>query len=308
MLQIFKDTHYDFQGIRKYAYILSGSLILICLISIIIHGGFNYSIDFTGGLSIRVQFAKEVTEGEVRNALATVNYGDSEVKIIQEMGGSPEILIRAKESQTAGGAQHTIENALRQYFPGNNFDVRSVEIVGPKIGKELRSSAVWASLVTLIMILIYLTWRFEFIFGVGAIISLFHDAFVTIGIFSLLNKEISLNVVAAVLTILGYSINDTIVVYDRIRENLKKRTNLPMKDVINDSINETLSRSIITSGLTLIVVLGLLFLGGRVINDFAFAMTVGIISGSYSTIYIASPILLEWGKKELLRKKKTVRK
>lgn len=307
-MQFLRDTHIDFQGKRRIAYFVSGALILIGIISLIFRGGPKYSIDFTGGVSIRVQFEKPVAENEVRKALLAIKMGDSEVKTIQEMGGEPEILIRVKQSDAGTGTEHTVANALRQYFSGNNLDVRSVEIVGPKIGKELRSSAIYASLFTLLLIMIYLWWRFEFIFGIGAIVALFHDIIITVGVFSVLDLEVSLTVVAALLTILGYSINDTIVVYDRIRENLRKQSTLPLQVIINNSINETLSRTIMTSGLTFIVVAALYIIGGKVIHDFAFALMVGIFIGTYSSIYIASPILLEWGKKELLRKRKPVRK
>jgi preprotein translocase subunit SecF len=307
-MQFFSNTKIDFQGVRKYAYMFSGSLILISIISLILHGGPRYSIDFTGGLSIRVQFAKPVTEHEVRKALESANMGDAEVKTIQETGGEPEIMIRVKQSLTRAETQHVVAKTLQDYFKGNTLDIRSVEIVGPKIGKDLRNAALISTFVTLLLIMFYLWWRFEMIFGVGAIIALFHDIIITVGVFSVFNLEISMNVVAALLTILGYSINDTIVVFDRIRENLRKQAGLPLKDIINNSINETLSRTIITSMLTWTVVVALLILGGRVIHDFALALTIGIFYGTYSSIYIASPILLEWGKKELLRKKKPVRK
>ncbi len=304
-MQFFKDTHYDFQGKRKIAYIFSGSLILIGIISLILHGGPKYSIDFLGGLSLRLQFAQAVSESEVRDALDKMNYGSSEVKTIREMGEKPEILIRLKQSETGEDTQNIVIIGLREHFKSNSIDVRSVDRVGPRIGKELRNAAILSIIVTLALIMAYLSWRFEFKFGVGAVVSLFHDVTITLGAFSLLNMEISLEVVAAFLTILGFSLNDTIVIFDRIRENLKKHSTLTLKDNINLSINETLSRTSITSGATLVVVLGLFLFGGQVIHNFAFALLMGVGFGTYSTMYIASPILLEWQNQELLKKKRT---
>jgi len=302
-MQFFKDTHYDFQGKRKIAYIFSGTLILIGIISLILHGGPKYSIDFLGGLSMRLQFAQPVSENEVRDALTKINLGSSEVKTIREMGEKPEILIRLKESEPGKDIQQRVVTELREYFKTNSFELRAVDRVGPRIGGELRNAAIMSIIVTLILILIYLSWRFEFKFGVGAIVALFHDVTITIGAFSLLDLEISLAIIAALLTIVGFSINDTIVVFDRIRENLKKHSTLPLKDCINLSINETLSRTVITSGTVFVVVVSLFFFGGQVIHDFSFALIVGVFFGTYSSIYIASPILLEWQNQELLKKK-----
>jgi len=303
-MQIFKDTHFDFQGKRRLAYIFSGSLILIGIISLILHGGPKYSIDFLGGMSLRLQFSNPASEGEVRNALSHLNLGSSEVKTIHEMGEKPEILIRIKQSESGEDTQQLLISSLREQFSSNPFDVRSVDRVGPRIGTELRNAAILAILVTLVLILIYLSWRFEFKFGVGAVVALFHDVMITLGAFSLLNMEISLAVVAAFLTIVGYSLNDTIVIFDRIRENLKKHSTMQLKDIINISVNETLSRTFITAGTTFIVVLSLFIFGGQVIHEFSFALLMGIIFGTYSSIYIASPVLLEWRTQELLRKKR----
>lgn len=302
-MQFFRETNYDFQGKRRIAFIVSASLILVGLISLIFHGGPKYSIDFLGGLSIRYQFEKPVTESEIRDALAAVDLGAAEVKTIKEMGGHADILIRVKQDETDSGTQGIVNRALTESFPDNPFEVRAVDKVGPRIGAELRTDAMLAVLVTLGLVLIYLWWRFEFRFGVGAIAALFHDVVITLGIFSLLNLEISLAIVGAFMTIVGYSLNDTIVVFDRIRENLKKHSSKSLEEVINLSINETLSRTVITSGTTLVVVLVLYLFGGQVIHDFALALLIGIIVGTYSSMYIAAPILLEWGKKEALNKK-----
>lgn len=307
-MQFFRETNFDFQGKRRIAYIFSSALILIGIISLIFHGGPKYSIDFLGGLSIRLKFELPVSEGDVRSALAEIGLGSSEVKTIREMGEAPEILIRILQDESSIDAQELVRGALSSHFKDNPFEIRSIDNVGPKIGSELRTAAILAVLVTLALILMYLSWRFEFRFGVGAVVAVFHDVMITLGFFSLFNLEISLAIVAAFLTIVGYSLNDTIVIFDRIRENLKKHSSMKLESLINLSINETLSRTVITSGTTLLVVLSLLILGGQVIRDFALALTIGIVTGTYSTVYIAAPVLLEWGKKEALTKKHSRRK
>jgi len=188
---------------------------------------------------------------------------------------------------------------LHKAFPDNALTLRSVESVGPKIGQELRSAAFWAIAVSLALLLLYISIRFEFIFAVGAVVALFHDVLITLGFFSLLNLEISLAVIAAFLTLVGYSLNDTIVVFDRIRENTKlhRRENLDIKRIINLSINQTISRTILTSLTTFIVVVVLYIFGGEVIHNFAFCMVLGIIVGTYSSVYIAAPLVVEWYEK-----------
>ncbi|MBC8278261.1 MAG: protein translocase subunit SecF [FCB group bacterium] len=307
-MQFFRETNFDFQGKRRIAFVVSAALILFGLISLIFHGGPKYSIDFLGGLSIRYQFEKPVTESEIRDALTAINLGAAEVKTIKEIGGHSDILIRVKQDETQTDTQAIVSQALSENFPDNPYEVRAVDRVGPRIGAELRSDAILAVLVTLGLVLIYLWWRFEFRFGVGAIAALFHDVVITLGIFSLLNLEISLAIVGAFMTIVGYSLNDTIVVFDRIRENLKKHSAKPLEEVINLSINETLSRTVITSGTTFVVVLVLYLFGGQVIHDFALALLLGVIIGTYSSMYIAAPVLLEWGKKEALNKKARARR
>ena len=307
-MQFFRETNFDFQGKRRIAFIFSGALILAGLISMIFHGGPKYSIDFLGGLSIRYQFEQPVTEGDIREALSAIGLGSAEVKTIREMGENADILIRVKQDETQEDTQSIVSQTLTESFPANPFEVRAVDKVGPRIGAELRSDAILAVLVTLGLVLIYFWWRFEFRFGVGAIAALFHDVIITLGIFSILNIEVSLAIVGAFMTIVGYSLNDTIVVFDRIRENLKKHSAKPLETVINLSINETLSRTVITSGTTFVVVLVLYLFGGQVIHDFALALLLGVIIGTYSSMYIAAPVLLEWGKKEALKKKNRVRR
>jgi preprotein translocase SecF subunit len=307
-MEWFRDSNINFQRVRRPAMGFSAVLILIGIVSLFLHGGPNYSIDFLGGTVIQLRFEKPVSEGEIRAALETVGLGTSEVKKIAELGSEPEILIRTKKSDISEQAVETIKQAISTQLPDNPFEVRSVDAVGPKVGAELRTKAVLATLVALGGILIYISIRFEFIFALAAVLALFHDVIITLGVFSLLGKEVSLAIVAAFLTIVGYSLNDTIVVFDRIRENLKRLRAKRLEEIINTSINQTLSRTIITALTTLLAVLILYIFGGSVIRDFAFAIIMGVLIGTYSSIYIASPILIEWGARaEKLQKKRKSR-
>jgi len=299
-LQILKDTHFDFVGKRKLAFLISAGLILIGIISLLAHGGPALSIDFSGGTLLQIQFEGDLSVEEVRNSLDKIGWGDSE---IQKFGQGSEFLIRVKKQTAGTQVGDQIKNALTKDFPDNKFEVRREEKVGPKIGQELKGKALRAIFFALILILIYISWRFEFKFAVGAIVALFHDVLITVGIFSLLNKEISLAIVAALLTIVGYSLNDTIVVFDRIREDLAIMRGKSYEKIINASINQTLSRTIITSLTTLMVVICLFALGGEVIRDFAFALMIGVIVGTYSSIFVASPVLIEWHSRLLAKKK-----
>jgi preprotein translocase SecF subunit len=308
-MEWFKNANYDFLRIRRIAMSVSALVILAGLISMALRGGPNWSIDFTGGVSMRVRFEKPVSEGDVRSVMNRIGLADAEIKRISELGSVPDILIQFKKTATAGDASTQIESALREAFPNNRFEVRQVESIGPKIGSELRGKAILASIVALAGILIYVTARFEFLFSLAGIIALFHDVLVVVGIFAILNKEISLTIVAALLTIIGYSINDTIVIFDRIRENLRKMKTKGLEEIINTSINQTLSRTIVTNLTVFMVLWVLFFLGGSVIRDFALALLIGSFAGTYSTVYIASPILVEWNARaEKLQKQRSPRK
>jgi preprotein translocase SecF subunit len=287
-------------GRRKVAFIISALLIGIGLISLIAHGGPTFSIDFAGGTLLQIQFQRDLSVHEIRASLDKIGWGDAE---IQKFAQGREFLIRVKKQEVGTTVGDEIKNAFANDFPDNTFEVRREEKVGPKIGEELKGKAVWAILYAMLGILIYISWRFEFKFAVGAIAALFHDVLITVGIFSLLNKEISLAIVAALLTIVGYSLNDTIVVFDRIREDLAIMRGKGYGDIINASINQTLSRTIITSLTTLVVVFCLFLLGGEVIRDFAFALMIGVIVGTYSSIFVASPVLLEWHSRLLAKRK-----
>ncbi len=304
-MQFFANTKIDFIGKRKPAMLFSLALILVSIVSLVAQGGPKYGIDFLGGTSIELKFEKDISVAEVRSALTQVGFGNAEIK---NFGSGKEILVRVQQQETGTEISDAIKAEISKAFPDNPYTVQMIEKVGPKIGAELRSAAVWAVLIAMFCILIYISWRFEFVFAVGAIVALFHDVIITLGVFSLLRLEISLNVIAAFLTIVGYSLNDTIVVFDRIRENLKVLRRETYENIINISINQTLSRTILTSGTTLIVVLVLYLFGGEVIHNFAFGLLIGIGVGTYSSIFVASPILVEWEKQRQLKKSKAVLK
>jgi preprotein translocase SecF subunit len=293
MLQIFTHTNYDFIGKRRWAYVISILITLAGLAHIAWQGGLRYGIDFSGGTLVQVRFQQPATVDSVRKALDRVSLGDS---IIQQFGDAQEYLVRIPAA--SGALEETskkVEQGLREAgLPG--FEVRRLEFVGPQVGRDLQIQAVYAVLAGMAGILIYTALRFDFRGGVAAILALLHDVLVALAAISLTNREMSLPVLAALLTIVGYSINDTIVVFDRIRETrgrgLRKGENLA--DVINGAINQTLSRTILTS-LTVFLVVAILYAaGGEVLRDFAFALLVGVVTGTYSSVFVAAPIIVDW--------------
>lgn len=290
-MQFFKETNINFIGYRKIAAAISASIIIVGLVSIIFHGGLRYGIDFTGGTSIQIRFEKPVNIGEIRSSLASLDLGNSEIK---QFATGNEFLIRIQQQSETSDPSDRLVQELSNQLKDNKVEIRLKETVGPRIGSELRRAAMWAILISLVLILIYVGWRFEFKYASGAVIALFHDVLVPLTFFSLLNLEISLNIIAAFLTIVGYSINDTIVIFDRIRENLKIHRREEYLKIINLSINQTLGRTILTSLTVFFVVVILFVFGGEVIHDFSFALLIGIISGTYSTVYIATAIAVEW--------------
>jgi preprotein translocase subunit SecF len=342
----------DFMGYKKIFMSVSGALILIALLLLVWRGGPNYGVDFTGGVVVQVKLEKEQKPSAIREALAPIGLGDS---IIQQFGEVrlSEYLIRLRnpDIETAGLGDK-IKQALAARF-GQGVDIRRVEMVGPKVGQDLRRKALIAVYLSILLIGIYISGRFEhkwmlsgfmalclvlpgwiayslgagitwlIVFALvitlgfvlflrlkwafGALICLVHDVMITLGAFALTDREISLTVIAGLLTIVGYSLNDTIIVFDRIRENLGRYRNRPMEELMNTSMNETLSRTVLTSGTTMVVVVALFVLGGAVIHDFAFAMMVGIIAGTYSSIYVASPFLLLWEGRPSGRRSKKAR-
>ena len=302
-LRVFGDTNIDFLGLRRGAFVLSVVFILVGIGSAVVKGGYNLGIDFAGGTLLELHFDPATSVGDIRQSLGDVRVGDRNVDLrnseIKEFGSPNDILIRVEEEAEGTAIADAIKTRLKSDFAGNIRDVtewlRRQEAVGPKIGEELKTNAVYAILVSMVLIIVYVWWRFRQIeFGVAAVIALFHDVMITLGIFSLLDREISLAIVAALLTIVGYSLNDTIVVYDRIREDIKLYRRETFGTVINRAINECLNRTVLTSGTTMLVVLSLIFLGGEVIRDFAVALLIGIIVGTYSSAFVASPIVVEW--------------
>ena len=330
----------DFLGKAKVCITISVVVILIGLASIVLHGGFNEGIDFSGGTLLQLRFSQPAALGEVREALGEVGLGKS---IVQHFGDQHEVLIRTGQPPGAGqdiGQQ--VQKALQDRFPGQTVELRRVEIVGAQVSADLRRQALFALFYAILGTVVYLSGRFEAKWGVAlglavtlfvitygitqwfpgvsptilivvalvvstvfglvldlryalaAIIAIYHDVLVTVGFLSLFDKEFDLQIIAALLTIIGYSLNDTIVIFDRIRENMRGQRREAFAKVVNDSVNQTLSRTLLTTGHTLLVVLAIFLLGGEVLHDFAFALLVGMISGTYSTVYIAGAILVYW--------------
>ncbi len=297
------DTRFDFIGKKKITIWVSTVAILLCLGSIFFHGGLRYGVDFAGGILMQIRFSKAVDISEVRSALDVIG---SKEAMVQAFGGENEFLIRIeKSSEDLEAMSKTIQTSLQEQFKGKALEIRRAEVVGPKVGKDLKQKALWAVGLSFLGILIYVAWRFkEVAFGLGGIVALVHDVIVTYGAISFANIEYSLNVLAVIMTIIGFSINDTIVIFDRVRENIKKMRKDNLETIFNVSINETLGRTILTSGTVMMVVLILFFFGGPVIHDFAFALIIGLITGTYSTVYIASPVVIFWEKHISRRKRR----
>lgn len=286
-------TNIDFVSKIKVAVIISAVAILIGIGSLVVQGGPNYGIDFAGGTLIQVQFKNDTNPSEIKDKLSSLNLGGMVVQSFGDEANEFLIRIQGDESEVAE-VSRSIEDTLSSAYGDGNVDIRRVEMVGPQVGKDLRQKGIMAILYALVGILIYVTWRFEFRFAVGAILALTHDVLITLGAFSITGREIDLPIIAAFLAIIGYSLNDTIIIFDRVRENTGKVAKETFVQLINRSINETLSRTLLTSGTTLMVVLALFLLGGGVIHNFAFAMLVGIVVGTYSTIFVASAFVLYW--------------
>jgi preprotein translocase subunit SecF len=301
-MEIFKkETHFDFMGKRKMAMAISCFFILVSLASIVFHGGLKFGIDFSGGTLVQLQFKSPPNLQEIRDGLKEIGLADS---TIQEFGSKNDILIRVEKAEGKMEEMGTkIKTALGKTMNEDDITIDRVEMVGPKVGKDLREKALLSILYAILGIIIYVSWRFEFYYALAAIIALVHDVTITVGAFSLFDKEFTLVVVAAFLTIIGYSLNDTIVVFDRIRENTRRNRKEQWVETVNTSINQTLSRTLLTSGTTLLVVVALFVLGGEIIHDFAFALMIGVFAGTYSSIFIASVFLVLWESKTFARKK-----
>ena len=280
----------DFLKIRKYAYIFS-FVVVIGSIALMLTKGFNLGLDFTGGTSIQVKFKNPVNIGELRKLLTSVGLGDA---LIQEIGTEKveyEIRVSVKKGSSTE-ILRKVKEALNEKFK-DKYEIRKVEFIGSIVGEELRKASIYSIVAVLLAILIYVGYRFEPIFAVASVVPLFHDAIITMGVFSLLGMEVNLSVIAAILTVLGYSLNDTIIIFDRIRENIRLRGKRDLVKLINRSINENLSRTIITSGTTLFAVVTLYLFGGESLKGFSFALLVGVIVGTYSSIYVAAPLIIE---------------
>ena len=303
-------TKIPFTRYRKLAFLFSTVVNLVVLLGLFLIGP-NLGVDFAGGTMIHLKFHQQVTISEIRQALEKVGLGSG---VVQDFGepGAHEFLLRLDKSPAELGALgDQVKKSLADQFGAERFEVRRIESVGPKIGEDLRFRGTMSVIVATVMMGIYI-WirfgsafgaRFGLLFGTGAVIALIHDVLVTVGALMLANYEFDLTVIAALLTIVGFSVNDTVVICDRIRENLRKIKRESLESIINTSINETLSRTILTTSTALMVLASLYFLGGDVIKPFAFALLVGFISGVYSTIFIASPVILLWESRAVGRRK-----
>jgi preprotein translocase subunit SecF len=293
-MQLIKpDTNFDFVGKRTLALVFSLVLIAIGIVSLVSKGGPDYGIDFAGGTLVQVRFVEATNATQIKAALEGMNAGSL---VVQKFGDDQnEFMIRMENtSAELKGLALQVQEHLEAAYGKDKVDVRRTEMVGPQVGSDLRIKGLKAVLYAMIGLLVYISWRFEFRFAVGAMLALVHDVAITLGVFSLFGKEIDLPIIAAFLAIIGYSLNDTIIVYDRIRENVGRYNKESFAFIVNRSINETLSRTILTSGTTLLVVLALFVLGGGVIHNFAFAMLIGVAIGTYSSIFVASPLLVFW--------------
>lgn len=294
MLQLLHKTNIDFMGWKKISFTISGILILLGIIGLIQigRGKANLGIDFVGGTTVQLGFKERIPLDKARTALEKNGFEGASVQEVGETGN--RILIKVRESE---GTSDKIQTLFNKEFPNNPFEVISIEEIGPVIGQALQRDALIAITVSLIAIIFYVALRFEFKFGVSAAIATGHDVLAVLGIFYILNWEINLLIVTALLTLAGYSLTDTVVVFDRIRENLKRSKREPLPKLVNTSINEVLSRTIITSLTVVLVLIPLVLFGGDVLHSFSVALLMGVIIGTYSSIFVASPLLVVWHSK-----------
>jgi len=290
-------THIDFVGKMKMAVFISWGLILIGIISLIYHKGPNWGVEFVGGTEIHVKFAKDIKSDDIRSILSSAGYS---AESVQQLGlpKDNEYLVRFSPKVVAFEKIPDFQGILEQTFEGvvgkGGANMLRIDYIGPKVGKELIEKAIISIILGWVVILLYLMVRFKFEFALGAVIAIIHDILITLGTISITDKEFTLTIVAALLTVIGYSVNDTIVIFDRIRENLKKVAKIGFKQLVNDSVNQILSRTIITGISVFLVLFALFLLGGSVIHDFAFTLIVGVVVGTYSSIFIASAFVIYW--------------
>ena len=289
MLRLIKDIDIKFMAIRRIPLFLSSVLLIICLASIILKG-FNFGIDFSSGYIVQLKFDKQISIVNIENKFSESNIEDVTVQLY---GSSKDVLIKLKDEEIF--KKNNINNFLNDIFSDESFTISKLEYVGAQVGSELREKGEWAMLIALFSILIYVAIRFELIYGLGAITALIHDVIITLGVFSLFELTFDLSVLAAILAVIGYSLNDSIVVFDRIRENNIILRKLSILDVLDKSINQTLSRTLVTSLTTLLVIISLLIFGGDAVKNFSIAMFIGIIVGTYSSIFVASTSLSYFG-------------
>jgi preprotein translocase subunit SecF len=296
-LEILSDTHIDFVVKMKRALLVSVCLIIISLLSLIYHKGPNWGVEFIGGTELQIKFPKKIQSEELKSTLQDAGYPAESVQGIG-LSGDNEYLIRFSpdvvDFQKIQEFQTKLDDMSKNIPIFNGASILRLDFIGPKVGKELIEKAIFSILLACVGILIYLIFRFEFAFAMGAVIALIHDTVITLGAVSITNKEFTLTIVAALLTVIGYSVNDTIVIFDRIRETFKRTKEKGFKIIINESINQTLSRTILTGVTVFLVLIPLFFLGGSVIHDFAFALIVGVLVGTYSSIFVATAFIVYW--------------
>ncbi|NVN98687.1 MAG: protein translocase subunit SecF [Geobacteraceae bacterium] len=293
-MELIGKTNIDFIGMKKISFIISGIIAIVGLIGMIqmARGAANMGIDFSGGTAVQLKFTQPVGMDKAREALGKHGLKDATLQDIKE--GNKLLVKVGKTTLATGKVADTIEDVFKKEFVGNQFIVESSTEIGPSVGDKLRKDTLTAIVISMFGIILYIAWRFDFKFGVGATIATMHDVLAMFAVFYIMNKEVNLLFVTAVLTIAGYSLTDTVVVFDRIRENLHKNLKEAMHNVFNKSINEVLSRTIVTSLTAFLAAVALLFFGGEVIHDFAFALVIGIAVGTYSSIFVASPIVSLW--------------
>lgn len=291
MMKIFKwvtkDTTINFMGARKWTYALSGIMVLLSIASIAIRG-FNYGIDFSGGILMELKSENKIDVEALRKQLSTIDLDEINLQSIGETGN--EVVLRAQAKNLDEKQQMAVVNQIKSTL-GAEYEYRRVELVGPQVGSELKKAGVIASVIAVLAISVYIWFRFEWQFALGAMLGLIHDLLITVGVLSFLNFDFSLTTVAAILTLAGYSVNDKVVTYDRIRENLRKFKKMPQFDLLNKSINDIFSRTILTGCTTLLAALALLIWGGDTLRSFSFTIVFGVIIGTYSSIYVATTFL-----------------
>jgi len=307
MIEILSKTKIDFIGWRRIAFAASALISLVGILAVIqiARGAANLGIDFAGGTSVQLKFQRPIDLGQVRALLAAHGLKDSDP---QQFAGGDRIMVRLKRAEgTQVGMAQRVQDIFSKEWPDNPFIVEGTNEVGPANGRDLQRAALWAITISLAGIIVYIAWRFEFKFGIAAAIATFHDVLAVMGLFYVLNKEFTLLIVTALLTLAGYSLSDTVVVFDRIRENLRGRRRESLADVINMSINEVLSRTVVTGLTVLLVLIALFFLGGEVLHDFSLALIAGLCVGTFSSWFVASSIVYEWRTWERARVKTPVK-